>query len=144
MTEQWFPFANIVTGILVLIVGFLLHWVGQLISWVNWDLSAKIGIAPKDITPEQKDYERGIAGADSLIAWIYGVAAIGILFNVSWAYKLLWFPGVVLIYHALSFWFWSRNQTKAGRPMYSMAFMVVWCLANLVTGILSILLAWRS
>jgi hypothetical protein len=144
MTKQLFPLANIVTGTLVLIVGFLLHWVGQLVSWLNWDLSVKIGIAPKDIKPEQKDYERGIAGADSLMAWIYGVAAVGILFNVSWAYKLLWFPGVVLVYHALSFWFWSLNQAKAGRPMYSKTFVIVWCSANIVTGILALLLAWRS
>jgi hypothetical protein len=144
VTEQLFPFANIVTGILVLIVGFGLHWVGQLISWVNWDLSVKLGIANKDTIPEHRDYEQGMAAADSLLAWVYGIAAIGILFNISWAYKLLWFPGVVLIYHALGFWFWTRYQIKAGRPMYSTTFAIVWCSVNIVTGALAILLAWRA
>lgn len=144
MSEQLFPFANIITGILVLIIGFGLHWVGQVISWINWDLSEKLGIAPKGIKPEQMDYERGIAAGDSLIAWIYGIAAIGVIMNINWAYKLLWFPGVVLIYHALTFWFWTRNQIKSGRPMYSTTFAVVWCSANAVTGALAILLAWGA
>jgi len=144
MTEQIFPYANIVVGVLVLIVGGLLHWLGQLVAWLNWDLATKIGVAEKKIIPEYRDYERGIAAADSLLGWIYVIAAIGVTMNISWAYKLLWFPGVVMIYHALSFWFWTNNQTKAGRAVNSLTFRIIWVSANALTGGLALLLAWRS
>ena len=105
MTEQVFPYANIVAGILILIVGFGLHFIGQLISLVNRDFAVKIGVWEKDMIPEFEVYERGIAVADVAIGWIYGVIAIGLFFDISWAYKLAWVPGVIMIYHGLSFWF---------------------------------------
>ena len=74
---QIFPFANVVVGLLVLLLGFFLHWLGQLISLVNWDFAVKLRIAEKQTLPEYKVYELGIASADVLLGWIYGIAAVG-------------------------------------------------------------------
>ncbi|MFC1871698.1 hypothetical protein ACFLYF_04800 [Chloroflexota bacterium] len=142
MTTQLFPYANIVSGILIFIVGFMIHWVGQIISLVNWDFAARIGIAEKNMTPEFKVYERGIAAADAMIGWIYGIAAVGLILNATWAYKLAWVPASIFIYHGLSFWFWVGNQTKAGYPLNGLGMRIGWSLANIVTGILTILVIW--
>ncbi|MFC1937947.1 hypothetical protein ACFLWY_05275 [Chloroflexota bacterium] len=142
MATQLFPFANIVAGILIFIVGFMIHWVGQIISLINWDFAARIGIAEKNMIPEFKVYERGIAAADAMIGWIYGIAAVGLILNAQWAYKLAWIPGVIMVYHGLSFWFWVGNQNKAGYPINSKGLRIGWSLANLVTGVLAILVAW--
>jgi len=142
MTTQLFPYANIIAGILVFIVGFCLHFIGQLISLVNRDFAMKIGIWEKEMLPEFEVYERGIAIADVLIGWVYGIAAVGLILNAPWAYKLAWFPAVIFVYHGLSFWFWVRNQNKAGYPTTSKGMRIGWSLTNLVTGILAILVAW--
>lgn len=42
MPANIFPYANIIVGILVLIIGFVFHWIGQLISVINWDLATKL------------------------------------------------------------------------------------------------------
>ena len=81
MTDQIFPYANIIVGILVFIVGFMFHWIGQIIYLVNWDFATRIGIAEKNMIPEFKVYERGIAAADAIIGWIYGIAAVGLIIN---------------------------------------------------------------
>ncbi len=141
---QIFPYANIVTGVLIIIVGFLIHWVGQLISLVNWDYAAKIGIAEKGMPAEFKVYELGIAAADVIIGWIYGVAGVGLILNAQWAYKLAWFPGVILIYHGLSFWFWTMNQTKSGHHLNSNSLRIVWTSGNLITGVLTVIVAWNG
>lgn len=142
MHTQIFPYANVIVGILIFIVGFVFHWIGQLISIVNWDFATKIGFQEKKLLPEYKVYEHAIAAADVMIGWIYGIAAVGLILNTPWAFKLVWFPGVIMIYHSLSFWFWSSNQHKSGNPMTSNAFRIVWFLLNFVTGVLAILVAW--
>ncbi len=142
MTEQVFPYANIVAGILIFIVGFGLHFIGQLISLVNRDFAVKIGIWEKDMIPEFEVYERGLAVADVMIGWIYGIAAVGLILNAPWAYKLAWIPGVIMVYHSLSFWFWVGNQNKLGHPLNTNRFRITWCTANLITGVLAILIAW--
>ena len=142
MVTQLFPYANILVGILILIVGFGLHFIGQLISLVNRDFAVKIGIWEKDMIPEFEVYERGIAVADVMIGWIYGIAAVGLILNAPWAYKLAWIPGVILVYHSLSFWFWVGNQNETGYPLISKRMRIGWSLSNLVTGVLAILVAW--
>jgi len=142
MPTQVFPYANIILAILVLIVGVVIHWIGQLIAVLNWDLAVRIGFAEKRILPEFKVYELGIATADALIGWIYALAAVGLILDASWAYKLAWFPGVIMIYHSLSFWFWTRNQNRLGHPTTSNRFRISWFLLNFVTGSLCILIAW--
>jgi len=139
---QLFTHANIVVGILIFIVGFIFHWVGQLISIINWDFATKIGLQEKDQLPEYKVYEHAIAVADVMLGWIYGIAAVGLLLNTTWAFKLAWFPGVIMIYHSLSFWFWIGNQNKLGKPTLTNNVRIGWSLLNGITGILAILIAW--
>lgn len=142
MKTQLFSYANIIIGVLIFIVGFIFHWLGQLISIINWEFAKKIGLQEKEILPEYVVYEKGIAVADVLIGWIYGVVAVGLFLNCDWAYKLAWIPAVVLIYHALSFWFWTGNQNKAGQSTTSNTTRVVWFLINFITGVLTIIVIW--
>jgi len=143
MTEI-FPYSNLVTGILVLIVGFVIHWIAQLISFINWEFATKIGLQEKGMPKEFKVYEHAIAGADVLIGWIYGIAGIGLISNLSWSYKLLWFPGIILIYHGISVWFWMGNQKKLGFQLVTGSFRIIWSSLNLITGILAIIHAWQA
>jgi hypothetical protein len=132
------PYQNLITGALIIIVGFVFHFIGQLISVINWDYAVKIGIAEKDILPAYKDYENGMALADVAIGWIYGPIGIGMIMGISWSYQLAWIPGIIFLYHSLSFWFWSRNQIKAGHVYRSWKGRLGWFLLNFITGILAI------
>lgn len=138
---ELFPFANIVIGILIFIFGFIFHWLGQLISLINWDYAKKIGLQKEKNLPEYELYEHAIAVADVLIGWIYVIVAVGLFFNVLWAYTLAWIPGVVFIYHSLFYWVMKGNQNKAGHPTTSNVFRITWFLINFATGILTLLLA---
>jgi len=142
MYNEIFPYANIIVGILILIVGFIFHWIGQLISVINWKYATKIGLQEKKMLPEFRVYEHAIAVADVMIGWIYGIAAVGLILNISWTFKLIWIPGVILIYHSISFWFWIGNQNRLDHKMISNSFRIVWFLLNFITGILCILLIW--
>ena len=139
-----FPYDNIIIGILVLIIGFGLHWIGQLLSVINWQFATKIGIQEANLPAEYKVYEHAIAVADSLIGWIYGFAGVGLILNLSWGYKLAWFPGVIFLYHGLSFWFWTGNQNKAGHKLFSDGLRIGWSLVNFISGILTVLIAWNA
>jgi hypothetical protein len=133
-----------VTGVLVLIVGFLFHWIGQLISLLNWDLATRIGLQEAALSPEYKVYEHAIAAADVALGWIYGLAGLGLVLGTPWGYKLAWFPGVVLVYHSISYWFWTGNRRKAGHGLVADSTRIGWPLANFVTGALAILVAWSA
>lgn len=74
-----FPYANVLVGMLILVVGFVFHFIGQLISLINWELAERIGIAEKGILPEYKAYEEGMAFADVAIGWTYGLAGLGLI-----------------------------------------------------------------
>lgn len=140
--DTLFPNAHVIAGILVLIVGFVFHFIGQLISLVNWELAERIGIVEKGILPEYRVYEGGMAAADVAIGWIYGLVGVGLIFSIPWSFKLAWFPGVIMIYHSISFWFWSHNQEKAGYKYRSTSAKIGWFLANLITGVLLVNVAW--
>ena len=142
MYNEIFPYANILVGILIFIVGFIFHWIGQLISVINWNYAAKIGLQEKKMIPEYKVYEHAIAVADVMIGWIYGIAAVGLILNISWAYKLIWFPGIIFIYHSISYWFWIGSQNKSGHKTTTNTFRVFWFMLNFITGILCILIVW--
>jgi hypothetical protein len=142
--DQLFPNANIVAGVLVLIVGFGFHWIGQLISILNWDFASKIGLQEAKLLPEYKVYEHAIVVADVAIGWIYGIAGVGLILGTKWGFMLAWFPGVVLIYHIISFWFWTRNRRKAGHQLTPNPLRIGWTLANSITGALAILVAWNA
>ena len=130
-----------VTGVLVMIVGFLFHWCGQLISILDWKLATRLGLQEEAMLPEHKVYEHGTAVADVLIGWVYGAAGIGLLIGADWGFKLAWIPGSILVYHALSFWFWEENRRKQGTPFFGNVGRLIWFLANFVTGILCLYLA---
>ena len=142
MYNEIFPYSNILVGILIFIVGFIFHWIGQLISVVNWNYATNIGLQEKTMLPEFKVYEHAIAVADVMIGWIYGIVAVGLIFNISWAYKLAWIPGIILVYHSISYWFWKGNQNKAGHKITTNTFRIGWFLLNFITGILCILIIW--
>ncbi len=142
--NQIFPYANIITGILILIVGFLIHWIGQLVSVINWELATRIGLQEKGMPKEFKVYEHGIAVADVAIGWIYGFAGVGLILDAPWSYQLIWVPGTILIYHGISAWFWSGNQKKIGYQLLAGYFRIIWCSANIITGILVIAIAWQA
>lgn len=144
MLTQIFPYANIITGILIMAIGFIFHWIGQLVSLIDWDFATSIGIQEKKALPQYKVYEHAIAVADVIIGWIYGIAAVGLILNAPWAFKLAWFPGVIMIYHSISYWFWIGNQNASGHPTTSNTFRIVWFLLNITTGILAVLVAWNA
>jgi hypothetical protein len=141
-----FPFDNVVAGILVLVVGFAGHWLGQGLSVLNWELATRLGLQEKGMPAEYKVYEHAIAVADVSVGWLYGIAGVGLLLGTSWGYKLAWIPGTILVYHAISFWFWTGNQRKAGHHLHTSKtpFRVGWAVANVVAGLLAILVAWSA
>jgi hypothetical protein len=139
-----FPYAHIVAGVLVLVVGFVFHWVGQLISLLNWEYAKRIGLQEEGLLPEYEVYERAIAVSDVALGWIYGLAGVGLILGTRWGFKLAWFPGVVLIYHAVGFWFWTGNRRKAGHPLMSDPMRIGWAVANGLTGVLAVLVAWTA
>ena len=139
-----FPYANIVVGVLIFIIGFCGHWLGQLISLLNWDLAKRLGLQEKDLLPEYKVYEHAIAVADTAMAWLYGIAAVGLFINAEWGYKLAWIPGTILLYHAISAWVWEGNRRTAGRRLWTDSLRIGWCTANAITGVLALLVAWAG
>ena len=139
-----FPYANIVAGVLILLVGFLAHWIGQVVSVFDWNLGTKLGLQEKGLLPEYVVYEHAIAVADSTIAWVYGVAAVGLLLNAEWGYKLAFIPGSILLYHAIMAWVWEGNRRAAGHRLWPDAMRLGWCSINAITGILALLVAWTG
>lgn len=139
-----FPYSTIIAAILIFIVGFVFHWLGQLTSIINWEFATSKGLQEQGQPREYKVYEHGIAVADSLIGWIYGVAAIGLLLNTDWGYKLALFTGAILVYHSFSYWFWTKNQRKEGQILVANKFRIIWFLANSITGLLGILVGWNG
>ncbi|MBU2601528.1 MAG: hypothetical protein KKA32_05090 [Actinobacteria bacterium] len=136
-----FPYANIVAGVLILVVGFCFHWLSQLVSVFNWDLATRIGLQEREMSPEYKVYEHAIAVADSALGWLYGVAAVGLFMNADWGYQLAWIPGAILTYHSISAWVWEGNRRAAGRRLWSNAMRIGWCSANAVAGLVALLVA---
>ena len=138
-----FPYANILTGFLLLVIGFGFHWLGQLISVLNWELARRLGLQ-ENMPSEYRVYEHGIAVADSILGLVYGPVAIGLMLNAEWAYALAWIPGSVLVYHAISAWVWEANRRSAGHGLWSDVMRTSWVSANFVTGILTMLVAWAG
>jgi uncharacterized membrane protein (UPF0136 family) len=142
--NEFFPYANIVVGLLVIIVGFGFHWVGQLISISNWEFATRIGLQERGLLPEYKVYEHAIAVADVAIGWTYGVAGVGLLLGADWGFKLAWIPGAVMIYHAVSFWFWTRNRNRLGTILEKQPLRITWTFVNGGTGAAAVLVAWNA
>ena len=142
--DQVVPYANVVAGVLVLVVGFLFHWIGQLISVLNWDLAARIGLQEATLLPEYRVSDTANAKADVALGWVYGLAGLGMVLGAPWGYKLAWIPGVVLVYHGISYWFWTGNRRQAGHKLVGDSMRIGWTVANLAAGALAILVAWNA
>lgn len=142
--NQIFPYDNVIVAILIFIVGFIFHWIGQSTSVINWKFATKIGLQESNMPKEYKVYEHAIAVADSFLGWLYGLAAIGLFLNLPWGYKLSWFPGIILVYHSISFWFWTKNRIKDGIKLESTFLRIAWTIVNFATGVLAIILAWNG
>ncbi|MHA2029411.1 MAG: hypothetical protein ACW99Q_08465 [Candidatus Kariarchaeaceae archaeon] len=142
--SQAFMHDNIVAGILVLIIGFGFHWIGQVISVSNWEYATEKGLQEEGLLPEYKVYENAIAKADAAMGWLYGIAGIGLILNADWGYKLAWIPAAVFVYHGISFWFWTDNQRKLGHRLSGDALRIGWTLMNLVSGLITMLVAWNA
>jgi hypothetical protein len=141
--DQIFPYANVITGVLVLLIGFGVHFGAQLFSLLDWELATKVGLQEAGMRPEHKNYEHAIAVSDTLVGWTYGLAGVGLVLDASWGYVWAWIPGAILTYHALGFWFWTANHIRSG-DRYSTTknpTRSVWAAANLGTGILTLLVA---
>lgn len=82
--------------------------------------------------------------ADSLIGWIYGIAAIGLFLSVSWGNKLGWIPASIFIYHSINYWFRNLNRNRDGNKLVSNSVRIAWSLTNFVTGLLTIFVAWNA
>lgn len=139
-----FPYANLVAGVLILLIGFCAHWLGQLISVIDWDRATSLGLQERRSLPEYKVYEHAIAVADVAIGWIYGIAAVGLFLNAEWGYKLAYIPGSILLYHSISAWTWEANRRAAGHRLWTDSVRIGWCSINAVTGVLAILVAWAG
>jgi len=139
-----FPQANILAGVLVMIVGFGFHFTGQLISVLNWPLAERLGLQEANMPPGYRAYEHGTAMGDVLLGWSYGLAAVGLLFGADWGYKLAVLPGAVLVYHALCAWFWEAARRRAGHGLWTNRFRAIWCGANFGAGILTLAVAWTG
>lgn len=138
-----FPYANVVAGLLVLIVGFGFHFVGQLISLVDWDLATRLGLQEAGLRPEYRHYEHAIAVSDVLVGWTYLIAAIGLIIDAPFGYVWAWLPGAILTYHAVAFWLWTGHHRAAGDdyPTTRPPMRQVWAVSNLVTGLLTLAVA---
>ena len=66
------------------------------------------------------------------MAWVYGVAAVGLPLGPDWGYKLAWVPGSLLVYHSLCAWHWETDRRAAGKGVGSDTFGLAWCSANFI------------
>jgi hypothetical protein len=123
---------------------WVLNWLGQLTCVVNWEFATKLGLQESGMPQEYKVYELAFAVADSILGWIYGIAAVELILGASWGNKLAWFQGVILLYHSLSYWFWTMNRRRVGNKLHSDTTRISWFLANFVTGMLVIIIAWNA
>lgn len=133
-----FPYANIIAAILILVIGFGFHFCGQLLSLFDWELACKLGLQERDIPPGAFPYEHGTALGDVAIAWIYPIAAIGLVLNAEWGYALAAIPGAILLYHGVCAWGWEADRRAAGHGLWSDGFRLVWCGGNAATGLLTL------
>lgn len=141
--EQIFPYANVVAGLLVLVIGFGAHFVGQLISVVDWDLATRLGLQEASLRPEYRHYEHAIAMSDVLVGWTYGIAAVGLIIDAPFGYLWAWLPGAILTYHSIGFLFWTGHHKASGDDYATTRAPLrhAWAASNLATGLLTLAVA---
>ena len=139
-----FPYANVLAGLLLLIVGFGFHFCGQLLSIPNWPLAERLGLQEANMPSGYRAYENGTAMGDVLLGWTYGFAAFGLLFGADWGYAIAVIPGAILTYHAACAWFWEAGRRRDGHGLWTNRFRTTWRGVNLGTGLLALTVAWAG
>jgi hypothetical protein len=76
------------------------------------------------------------------MAWVYGVAAVGLPLGSDWGYKLAWVPGSLLVYHSRCAWHWETDRRAAGQGIWTDPFVLAWCSANLISWACAGAAAW--
>ena len=76
------------------------------------------------------------------MAWVYGVAAVGLPLGPDWGYRVAWVPGSLLVYHSLYAWHRETDRRAAGKGVGSDTFGLAWCSANFTTWDLAVAAAW--
>jgi len=138
------PYANVVAGLAILVLGFGFHFAGQLVSVLDWDLATRLGLQERDMPAAYRVYEHGIAVADVALGWTYGLAAVGLFLDARWGYQLAFVPAAVFVYHGISAWVWEANRRAAGHGLFSDALRVGWCAANVGFGAFAFVVAWAG
>jgi hypothetical protein len=108
------------------------------VSVLNWDLAARSGLQEEALLPAYEVYGHAIAAAGVAQGRICGIAGLGLLMDTRKGNKLAWFPGVFLVYHCISYQFWTGNRRKAAHKLVSDPMRIGWPTANLVAGALAI------
>ena len=142
--DQVFPYANIVAGVLVLVVGFGFHWIGQLVSVLNWDTAQRSASRKWRCCPSTRSTKTPSPRPTSRWAGSMALPLPASCLARTGATSLPGIPGVVLVYHAFSYWFWTGNRRKAGHKLVSDSMRIGWPVANFVTGTLAIVVAWNA
>ncbi|MDJ0827729.1 MAG: hypothetical protein QNJ16_19750 [Rhodobacter sp.] len=139
-----FPYANILAGLLVLVVGFGFHFGGQLVSVLDWQRACRWGLQEAAMPADYYPYEHGTAMGDVLLGWSYGLIAIGLFAGADWGYALACVPGTVLLYHSLCAWFWEVDRRRAGHGLWTNDFRATWCGSNAAAGVLALAVGWAG
>ena len=142
--NELFPYAHIIAAVLILIIGFGYHWLGQIARLLNWQPASYKGLQEFDEPYRSKTFQHATAETDVTIGWIYGVIGFGLFLGSSWAFTAAWVPGILFIYHAINYWFWTGDEKKEGQEVVSKMIRIEWTLSNLLTGILCISIAWHA
>lgn len=67
------------------------------------------------------------------MAWIHGVAAVGLPLGPDWGYKLACVPGSLLGYQSRYTWLWETDRRAAGQGISTDTFGLAWYSANLIS-----------
>jgi hypothetical protein len=135
-----FPFAHIIAGILILIVGFGFHFLSQLMGYLHWEPEVKHGFII-NMPVKSKGYAHIIALSDVLIGWSYAIIGSGLYLGKSWGYVLAWIPGIIFTFEGIGYWFWSGHQQRFKDPLRT---RIEWSTLNIICGLFIVLVAWSG
>ena len=140
--QSLFPFAHIIAGIIILIVGFGFHFLGQLMGFLYWEPELKHSFII-NMPIKAKGYAHIVAISDVAIGWSYAIIGMGMYIGKSWSYTLAWIPGIILFLEGISFWTW-RNQNNRPAQDLSLTERIEWSGLNIVSGLFILLVAWSA
>lgn len=140
--QSLFPFAHIIGGVLILIVGFGFHFLGQLMGFLHWEPELKHSFII-NMPIKSTGYEHLVAVSDIAIGWSYAIIGMGLYLGRPWGYTLAWIPGIILLLEGSSFLTWCCLK-KVQKPDLSLLERVEWGSLNIVSGLFIILIAWAA